>query len=35
MPDPTIVFSPVLDDEVRAIADEKLPRGFTLEERPA
>lgn len=30
MPEPTIVFSPVLDDEVRAIADEHLPKGFIL-----
>src|SRR6478609_7497448 len=30
MPDPTIVFAPVLDEEVRGIADSLLPAGFTL-----
>jgi len=28
MPDPTIVFAPIMDPDVRAIADENLPKGF-------
>lgn len=31
MPEPTIVFSPPMDPDVRAIADDLLPKGFTLE----
>ena len=28
MPDPTIVFAPIMDPDVRAIADEHLPKSF-------
>ena len=31
MPEPKIVFAPVLDDEVRAIGESLLPKGFDLQ----
>lgn len=31
MPEPKIIFAPVLDDEVRAIGEGLLPKGFALE----
>src|SRR5215211_8048270 len=31
MPEPKIVFAPILDDEVRAIGESLLPKGFDLQ----